>query len=100
MAYTTGRNDPEYFFLASYQMSPGVENKISTEKYIRGGQKIRFFKKYIKNHLFEILNLCNGLHYLQKPPRIFFLASYQMSLGVENKILTKNYFRGGLKKFD
>ena len=74
MAYTIGRNDPEYFFLASYQMSPGVENKISTKNYFRGGQKIRFLKKIIKNHLFEILNLCNGLHYQHKPPRIFFLG--------------------------
>ena len=42
MAYTIGRNDPEYFFLASYQMSLGVENKISTEKYIRGVLKFDF----------------------------------------------------------
>ena len=35
MAYTIGRNDPEYFFLASYQTSPGVENKISTKSYFR-----------------------------------------------------------------
>ena len=48
MAYTIGRNDPEYFFLASYQMSPGVENKISTKKYIRGGQKHEFWKKILK----------------------------------------------------
>ena len=47
MAYTIGRNDPEYFFLASYQMSPGVENKISTKKYIREGVKIFEFLKNI-----------------------------------------------------
>ena len=48
MAYTISKNHPEYFFLASYQMSPGVENKISTEKYIRGGQKFDFLKNILK----------------------------------------------------
>ena len=83
--------------LASYQMSPGVENKISTKKYFRGGSKIRKVEKIIKNHLLEILNLCNGLHFQQKSPWIFFLNSYQMSPGVKNKISTKKYFRGGSK---
>ena len=48
MAYTIGRNDPEYFFLASYQMSPGVENKISTKKYVRGVKKFDFLKNILK----------------------------------------------------
>ena len=38
MAYIISKNHPEYFFLASYQMSPGVENKILT-KNILGGVK-------------------------------------------------------------
>ena len=63
MAYIISKNHPEYFFLASYQMSPGVENKISTKKYFRGGQKFEKLKKLFKKHLLEILNLCNGLHY-------------------------------------
>ena len=45
MAYTIGQNNPEYFFLALYQTSPGVENKILTKNYFRGGQKIRILKK-------------------------------------------------------
>ena len=48
MAYTIGRNDPEYFFLASYQMSLGVENKILTKNYFREGQKTRFLKNILK----------------------------------------------------
>ena len=63
MAYTISKKHPKYFLVASYQMSPGVENKISTKKYVRGGKKIRKLKKNIKNHLLEILNFCNGLHY-------------------------------------
>ena len=54
MVYTIGKNQPKYFFLAPYQVSPGVENKILTKKYFRGGHKIRKLKKIIKKHLLEI----------------------------------------------
>ena len=40
MAYNINQNQSKYFFLASYQLFPGVENKIMTKKYFRGGQKI------------------------------------------------------------
>ena len=36
MVYAISKNHPEYFFLAPYQVSPGVENKILTKKYFRG----------------------------------------------------------------
>ena len=39
MAYTISQNQSKYFFLASYQLSSGVEDKILTKKYFRGGQK-------------------------------------------------------------
>ena len=72
MAYTICKNHPEYFFLASYQMSPGVESKISTKNYSRVGKKNQNFLKNIKNHPLEILNLCNGLQHQSKPtPNIF-----------------------------
>ena len=45
MAYPIIQNHPEYFFLAPYQVSQGVENKILTKKYFRGGHKIRKLKK-------------------------------------------------------
>ena len=54
MVYTISKKHPEYFFLASYQVSPSVENKIWTKKYFRGGHKIRKLKKIIKKHLLEI----------------------------------------------
>ena len=38
MAYTISKNHPKYFLLASYHMSPGVENKISTKNYFWGAQ--------------------------------------------------------------
>ena len=63
MAYPIIQHHPEYFFLAPYPVSQGVENKILTKKYFRGGHKIRKLKKIIKKHLLEIWNLCNGLHY-------------------------------------
>ena len=94
MAYTISKKQPKYFLFASYQMSPGVENKISTKKYIRVGQKLEFWTKFIKNHPLEILNLRNGLHCQWKLPQIYIVKnSYQMSLGVENKISTQKYFR-------
>ena len=69
-----GQNQSKYFFLASYQLSPGVENKNSTKKYFRGGQKIQKFTFFIKNEHFEICKLCNGLQYPSKPVQIFFLT--------------------------
>ena len=69
-----GQNQSKYFFLALYQLSPGVENKNSTKKYFRGGQKIQKFTFFIKNEHFEICKLCNGLQYPSKPVQIFFLS--------------------------
>ena len=52
MAYNIRQNQSKYFFLASYQLSSGVEDKILTKKYFRGGQKIRKLTFFMKNEHF------------------------------------------------
>ena len=76
MVYNIRQNQSKYFFLASYQLSSGVEDKILTKKYFRGGQKIRKLMFSMKN---EHFNLCNGHTNIQNQPKYLCIASYQMS---------------------
>ena len=62
MAYNIRQNQSKYFFLASYQLSSGVEDKILTKNYFRGGLKIQKLTFFIKN---EHLNI-----FLPKIPKI------------------------------
>ena len=71
MAYNIRQNQSKYFFLASYQLSSGVEDKILTKKYFRGGQKIRKLTFFIKN---EHFNLCDGHTNIQNQPKYLFIA--------------------------
>ena len=76
-------------------MSPGVENKIMTKEYFRGGKSKKVKNLHFSLKITILRYVTSAMAYIisESHPESFFLAAYQMSPGVENKISTQKYIR-------